>query len=96
MLLLIPLVFIAMANSVFSQTKNGFSLSNSKIPVAEIMGGGPAKDGIPSIDDPKFSKATKSTLPADARILGVYVNGIAKAYPISIMSCDQSDSVWRS
>lgn len=37
--------------------KNGFDLSNSLIPVDEILSDGPLRDGIPSINDPKFESA---------------------------------------
>lgn len=56
------------------------------MPLTEIKDGGPPRDGIPSIDKPKFTNALESEISSDARILGVYVNGIAKAYPISILN----------
>lgn len=83
LLLLLCTTLVAPA---FGQRMKGFDLSQAKIPVAEILDGGPPKDGIPSIDKPQFRKASESSLPVDARILGVWVNGIAKAYPISIMN----------
>ncbi|MCM4157969.1 hypothetical protein DHD80_18400 [Gramella sp. AN32] len=70
----------------FSQEKNGFDISSANIPVSEIKGGGPPKDGIPAIDNPKFLKSSEASLANDARILGVYENGIAKAYPINILN----------
>lgn len=68
------------------QSKKGFDLENSIIPVAEIKDGGPPKDGIPSIDEPVFFKAGKASLSAGDRVLGVYENGVAKAYPIKILN----------
>ena len=68
------------------QSKKGFDLENSIIPVAEIKDGGPPKDGIPSIDEPVFFKAGKASLRAGDRVLGVYENGVAKAYPIKILN----------
>ncbi|MEJ1413071.1 MAG: DUF3179 domain-containing protein [Candidatus Sedimenticola sp. (ex Thyasira tokunagai)] len=57
------------------------------IPISEIYSGGPAKDGIPSIDTPRFYGADEvSGLTDDARVLGLVSNGIAKAYPIAIMN----------
>lgn len=41
---------------VSSQTRNGFDINNSSIPVEEIKSGGPPKDGIPAIDNPRFLK----------------------------------------
>ncbi len=67
--------------------KNGFDLSNSIIDPSEILSGGPAKDGIPAIDKPKFlpGKAASFLNPED-RILGIEINGTAKAYPIRILN----------
>lgn len=70
----------------FSQSKKGFDLENSRIPVAEIKDGGPPKDGIPSIDSPVFLMAGKVNLKDEERILGVHENGVAKAYPIKILN----------
>lgn len=65
---------------------NNFKLTNLKIPLAEIKRGGPPRDGIPSIDKPKFYNSTTSSLPDNDRILGVSFNSISKAYPINIMN----------
>jgi hypothetical protein len=67
--------------------KNGFDLANSTIPAGKIFSGGPPRDGIPSIDKPKFIKASDAGFlkPAD-RILGVEINGKARAYPIRILN----------
>jgi len=67
--------------------KNGFDLRNSAVPVEEILQGGPPRDGIPAIDRPKFVTAAEARfLAADARVLGVFRHGIAKAYPIAILN----------
>jgi uncharacterized protein (DUF983 family) len=79
-------VMILFLQTITAQNKKGFNLDNAIIPVSEIKDGGPAKDGIPSIDAPKFIKASGAVLDRNARILGVYENGIAKAYPISILN----------
>ena len=62
----------------------GFDLSKAQIPVEEIKDGGPPRYGIPSIDQPEKASAVK--LKESARVLGVKVNGVAKAYPVSIMN----------
>lgn len=86
-LLFFLIVLIAIPSTYAqSQTKNGFNLKNSIIPVADIKEGGPPKDGIPSIEAPVFLKAGKTTLREDDRILGVNENGVAKAYPINILN----------
>ena len=53
----------------------------------EARSGGPPKDGIPSIDDPKFVSADGADGfldPGDV-VFGVHRNGAAKAYPQSIL-----------
>jgi len=69
------------------QLLNGFDLSNSIISSKEIIRGGPPKDGIPAIDEPNFILPSENTrLQDNDQVLGVFNNGIAKAYPISIMN----------
>ena len=80
------LCFFAFAQYGCGQSMKSFDLSNASIPVDEIKDGGPPKDGIPSIDQPKFKKASAMELDADTRVLGVKTNGVAKAYPIAIMN----------
>ena len=67
--------------------KNGFDLKGSLIPVAEILRGGPPKDGIPAIDNPKFIKASRAIyLKNSDEVIGVNLGGITKAYPINILN----------
>lgn len=80
------LINLITISSLCAQTLKSFDLSNSKIPVSEIKDGGPPRDGIPSIDKPVFLKVSQATLKNDDRILGVYENEIAKAYPINILN----------
>jgi len=69
-----------------AQKRNGFDLSDAAVPVDEIRRTGVRRDGIPSIDEPKFVLAeTADYLRDDDRVIGVYRNGLAKAYPIRIM-----------
>ena len=66
--------------------KNGFDLSEASIPAGEILQGGPPRDGIPSIDNPKFVGGDKAQLADDDLILGLAVNNDARAYPIRILN----------
>lgn len=79
---LVAINFTATAGS-----KNGFDLSNASIPVDEILAGGPPKDGIPALSDPELIDALDATyLQPNDRILGIEIDGIARAYPISILN----------
>lgn len=58
----------------------------SIVPVDKIVSGGPLKDGIPSIDDPKFVEAGEASfLSDDDSVIGVEFNGVARAYPLMIL-----------
>jgi len=55
------------------------------IPLDKIKGGGPPMDGIPSIDNPVFADIQGSHFMSDSdTVLGLEINGEAKAYPLSI------------
>ncbi|MFT5506634.1 MAG: hypothetical protein ACI8XC_004362 [Gammaproteobacteria bacterium] len=73
--------------STAAEAKNGFDLSNASIPTAEILQGGPPRDGIPVISDPAMISAEEAEyLEDDDRVLGIVIDGIAKAYPIRILN----------
>ena len=56
------------------------------IPLDKIKGGGPPKDGIPSIDNPVFTTVQNSHFMSDSDIvIGLDINGETKAYPLFIL-----------
>ncbi len=65
---------------------NGFNVSNATIPTSEILSGGPGRDGIPSIDKPKFVRpsAAKFMLPDDL-VVSVTIGDQTRAYPLRIL-----------
>ncbi|MDY7006828.1 MAG: DUF3179 domain-containing protein [Cyanobacteriota bacterium] len=58
----------------------------SRINLAELLNGGPPKDGIPSIDNPKFDTATTTPFPPNETVIGIEINGETVAYPFGIMN----------
>lgn len=61
--------------------------SQSSIDFNEILSGGPPRDGIPSIDDPKFVAAKDiSNLGALEPVIRLDVNGDIRAYPLQVMT----------
>lgn len=53
----------------------------------EILSGGPPKDGIPSIDNPKFVPvAAVDNLAPTEPVIGLVVGGEARAYPLRILT----------
>ena len=56
------------------------------ISLDKIRSGGVPKDGIPSIDNPKFVIAAEADfLSEDDLVIGLEINGESKAYPFSIL-----------
>ena len=56
------------------------------VPLDKIRSGGPPKDGIPSIDNPKFVNANEAEFVSDNDVvIGLEINGEIKAYPLSIL-----------
>jgi hypothetical protein len=52
----------------------------------EIVSGGPPKDGIPAIDDPKFVAAREAGgLTAQEPVISIEIGGEARAYPLRIL-----------
>lgn len=65
------------------QTTNGLK---HIVPLDKIKSGGPPKDGIPSIDEPKFVKSLDAGFVSDNDlVIGLNINGEQKAYPLFIM-----------
>ncbi|TLF51765.1 DUF3179 domain-containing protein [Halomonas urmiana] len=52
-----------------------------------VRAGGPGKDGIPSIDRPRFHSASEADalLEEGERVIGLYLDGEARAYPQRIL-----------
>ena len=77
---------VQMAWPVEASSKNGFELDTSLVSESEIYRGGPPRDGIPAIDKPTFVAAFEATLTVETPVMGVQLNGIAKAYPLRILN----------
>lgn len=75
------------AVSAHGQQKHfGFDVSNASIPVREIVSGGPGRDGIPSIDRPRFVAPDRARfLQDDDTVVSVTIGGETRAYPFRIL-----------
>ena len=83
---LVVLWVTAACSSNAQPIKNGFDLSNSLVPADEIRSGGPPKDGIPALTDPEMISADEATyLDASDQVIGLNMNGEARAYPLKIL-----------
>lgn len=61
--------------------------SRDAVPLSEIRSGGPAKDGIPAIDAPRFEAASELVEPPASTepVMIVAIGGEARAYPLSVL-----------
>lgn len=60
--------------------------TRKSVEFSEILHGGPPKDGIPPIDEPAFRPAAEVTDLEDKQpVIGVIINGEAKAYPLTVL-----------
>jgi len=87
--LLAALVTLVAAPAQAGPTLNGFDLGDASVPLRYVDRGGPPRDGIPSIDNPKFVSADAATkwLDAGDRVLGLALDdGAPRAYPIRILN----------
>ena len=75
---------LASSSSSASLTSEN-SEGESRVELSEILDGGPPKDGIPSIDRPVFDSAETTPFKTDSLVIGMVINGEAKAYPLGIM-----------
>ena len=80
------ILILISTSSALALKRNGFDLDNASIPQKEIFQGGPPKDGIPAIDRPKFLSVSQADFMQETdRLLGVVIEGEARAYPIKIL-----------
>ncbi len=61
--------------------------TRSNVDLGEIIGGGPGKDGIPAVDEPRFESigAVATWLSEEAPVIALELNGEARAYPLAIL-----------
>lgn len=85
-LIVAALATIRPASAASAAEKLGFKLNNATIPIADIRAGGPPRDGIPSIDRPKFIAAARvKYLVPDDMVVSFSHAGETRAYPLRIL-----------
>lgn len=57
----------------------------TEVNLREIMNGGPLRDGIPPIDDPKFVAPDEAAYAGREPVIALTVNGDCRAYPLSVL-----------
>lgn len=82
-LLLLSLLLIALPLTALGQ----WDFTRHSIPVDEILAGGPPRDGIPALTNPDYLPVAQADyMRPDEQVLGVFLNGAARAYPTRILS----------
>ena len=80
-------ILLCIGSISFLLLLSGFNLDNVIVPREEILSGGPPKDGIPAILDPKFISPEKAGfLENSDPVIGVQIGSEARAYPIKILN----------
>ncbi len=67
---------------VLSWTISGVAAEDPPEGVEQIL----PRGGIPAVFDPVFVRAAKASIPDDAWVLGVVVEGEAKAYSLNLLN----------
>jgi len=78
---------LVLSGAVEARRLNGFNLDDAAVPERQVEYGGLPRDAIPAINNPNFVTAGDAEFlaPAD-RVLGVEIQGGAKAYPVAILN----------
>jgi hypothetical protein len=72
------------------QTLNGFRLVPLLVKAELVRAGGPARDQIKAVDEPQFVTPEQATwVVGDTPVLGVELNGEARAYPVHLIERHQ-------
>ncbi|MDJ0785633.1 MAG: DUF3179 domain-containing (seleno)protein [Myxococcota bacterium] len=69
---------------------NGFSLEGLSVSKEHLIGGGPPRDGIRSVDAPEFVAVADADWVMEKNpVLGVALGGVARVYPLHLMERHQ-------
>lgn len=84
------LLALAPAAAQEAPDPNDFDLSRARVPVAEIVAGGPPRDGIKSVDAPELVAPEEASWVAPRNpVLGVALGEDAHTYPVHLMEHHQ-------
>ena len=90
---LVPLLLLLMASHAYGNADRWRSegwqtdFSKSSIDFSEVLSGGPPRDGIPSIDNPKFVAASDITnLGPLEPVIRLDIDGDVRAYPLQVLT----------
>jgi hypothetical protein len=82
---LIPCGCGGSAEDLSTSPNSSRNITQWNIPENEIISGGVAKDGVPSLSNPAMIPADQTRLPDDDLVVGIVVGGKPRAYPHPIL-----------
>jgi len=86
-LLMLPVLAATLSQPLLAARMNGFELDNATVPIGLIERGGPPRDGIVALTAPTMVAADAADfLQPTARVLGLVVQGEARAYPVRYLT----------
>jgi hypothetical protein len=84
------LALVLSAGLAGAESLGGFDLANLSVDRAHVVNGGPGRDGIKTVDAPEFSHIGEAGwIGRDTEVLGVEVEGEARAYPLRVLEYHQ-------
>lgn len=81
--LTVPNVFADPSPRFGENWKTDFKIHS--VDLSEILSGGPSKDGIPSIDNPKFIAVADAQIAPSEPVIELEIAGDARAYPLAVL-----------
>lgn len=82
MMILAVLPILSFASLAWS-----FDLTRHNVPVPALSTSGLPKDAIPALHNPEFVAGEQAdSLTPDERVMGVIINGEARAYPLRLLN----------
>ena len=80
--------FLVLSGAAIAWADQEFDLSRHSVPIERIVSGGPPKDGIPALLEPRFTAVADrdDTIADHERVVGVARGTVAKAYPLAILN----------
>jgi hypothetical protein len=87
---LLAIVLLAAPGGLRAASLGGFELTNLNVDREHLVAGGPGKDKIRTVDAPEFSHIGEASwIGRDTEVLGIEVEGEARAYPVRMLEYHQ-------
>jgi len=83
-------LILLVAGAALGEELQGFDLAGLRVPRELLVEGGPGREGIKAVDEPRFAAPEEAHWVApDSPVLGVALGGQARAYPVHLLEWHQ-------